>query len=271
MDQTMSDGTGTNVGIVSQPTVSATINALEGIQTNTGTSASAITLSSLYNIYVANPRKGAGSTITDTYGGIKDALTYGTKNWAIYASGTTQSYFSGSVGIGVTVPGSQLDISAPAGTRSLNVYQAAANSATPTLIRYQTGASATSVGFAGVYSSTGELSYQGVNGVAITGGSTGTGNLGVYVTTTGNVGLATSSPTQALDVNGNARIRNLSAANGVLYSDATGLVTQTATGGAGTLCLTRPVASEYKTDRKSTRLNSTHHITSYPVSFFHTP
>src|SRR5258708_1291847 len=238
MDQTMSDGTGTNVGIVSQPTVSATINALEGIQTNTGTSASAITLSSLYNIYVANPRKGAGSTITNNYGLITEALTSGTNNWAIYTSGTTQSYFGGSVGIGVTVPGSQLDISAPAGTRSLNVYQAAANSATPTLIRYQTGASATSVGFAGVYSSTGELSYQGVNGVAITGGSTGTGNLGVYVTTTGNVGLATSSPTQALDVNGNARIRNLSAANRVFYSDAPGRVKQTATGGAGTLCIT---------------------------------
>ncbi len=177
---------------------------------------------------------GQATTSADNTLRIGQVTLYG-QTWA--ADTNFKLVTLGSVGIGTASPGSQLDISAASGTRPLNVYQATAFSGTPALIRFQAGISATSVGFAGVYSSTGELLYQGNNGVAITGGSTGVGNLGVYVNTSGNVGIATTSPSQPLDVNGNVRIRTLTNANGVLYTDNTGVISQSATGGAGTLCL----------------------------------
>jgi len=78
-------------------------------------------------------------------------------------------------------------------------------------------------------------------------GSASTGNVSLFTAGTtaltaianGNVGIGTTAPTQKLDVNGNLRVETLTNTYGVLYTDnsGTGLVTQTAQGGAGTLCL----------------------------------
>ncbi len=62
------------------------------------------TITSAFGTYVANPT-GAG-TVTNNYGLYVASLTKGTtNNYAIYTSGTTDSYFGGDVGVGV-LPGS---------------------------------------------------------------------------------------------------------------------------------------------------------------------
>ncbi|KKU03619.1 MAG: hypothetical protein UX06_C0038G0006 [Candidatus Giovannonibacteria bacterium GW2011_GWA2_45_21] len=113
---------------------------------------------------------------------------------------------NGNVGIGTTNPGRKLDIQAASGTVPLFVYQAAAYTGTPTLVAFRAGlaTASSSVGIIGVYSGTKEMYIKGADGLALTVGETGVGDLGVYIASvSGNVGIGATSPEQKLNVGGN--------------------------------------------------------------------
>ncbi|MBL4753057.1 MAG: DUF1566 domain-containing protein [Flavobacteriales bacterium] len=52
----------------------------------------------------------SGGSITNQYGIYVANLTTATNNWAVFADGTTKSYFGGNVGIGTTAPGEKLEV-----------------------------------------------------------------------------------------------------------------------------------------------------------------
>jgi hypothetical protein len=59
----------------------------------------------------------------------------------------------------------------------------------------------------------------------------------IAVLANGKVGIATTSPATALDVNGDITDRNLNTSNGVVYTNSTGKFLVSAQGSSGTLCL----------------------------------
>jgi hypothetical protein len=65
-------------------------------------------------IGVANPSETSSGAITNLYGIKIDSLTTGTNNWSIY-TGTADSYFGGSVGIGTTAPSGALHVNGGVG------------------------------------------------------------------------------------------------------------------------------------------------------------
>jgi hypothetical protein len=59
----------------------------------------------------------------------------------------------------------------------------------------------------------------------------------IAVLANGKVGIATTSPATALDVNGDITDRNLNTSNGIVYTNSTGKFLVSAQGSSGTLCL----------------------------------
>lgn len=107
------------------------------------------------------------------------------------------------VGIGTTEPQARLDVDAPGGTVPLFVTQRAALTSTPVLITLRAGSDGKdTVGAMGIYSGTGDVRFQGTNGVALTVGSAGVGSLGVYLNSSGNIGMGTTEPNARLDIKG---------------------------------------------------------------------
>jgi len=111
-------------GFQSSPTgTSAATTRVVGFWASPGTAATAYTSTTVTCFYAASVNKGAGSTITNANGLYIEDLTTGTNNygitslvssgsnkWNIYASGTANNYFAGSVGISVTSPAVKLDV-----------------------------------------------------------------------------------------------------------------------------------------------------------------
>lgn len=122
--------TGTSqVGFQSSITgTSAGTNALYGMLVANSTEAAAYTITNSYGARVNNVSLGASSAITSQHGfyiadltsgtnnyGITSVVSSGTNKWNIYASGTAQNYFAGSMGIGATSPVGKLDVFASSG------------------------------------------------------------------------------------------------------------------------------------------------------------
>lgn len=117
------------IGFQSVPVgTSAATTQVQGVGSQPGTAAAAFTCASTYAFRANNAVKGAGSTITDQYGvyvddqtngtnnyGIRSIVSSGANKWNIYASGTAQNYFAGSMGIGATSPVGKLDVFASSG------------------------------------------------------------------------------------------------------------------------------------------------------------
>jgi hypothetical protein len=108
-------------------TSAATVK-IAGYWSNIGTAATAFTCTDVINFYALNAIKGAGSTITNLHGlyienqtqgtnnyGITSLVSSGTNKWNVYASGTAQNYFEGSMGIGAMLPVGKLDVFASSG------------------------------------------------------------------------------------------------------------------------------------------------------------
>ncbi|MGI5841410.1 MAG: beta strand repeat-containing protein [Patescibacteria group bacterium] len=75
-----------------------------------------------WSLYDANNPSRTGGTITNLYGLKIDNLTAGTNNWSIY-TGSAQSYFGGSVGIGNPNPTAPLDVAGDIKTNGYYVNQ----------------------------------------------------------------------------------------------------------------------------------------------------
>lgn len=105
-------------GVFLSPTSTAAATATTtSLYVKASTAAAAYTSSAVRSIHIADTTKGAGSTITDQQGlyisdqtqgtnnyGITSLVSSGATKWNIYASGTAQNYFAGSVGIGTNAP-----------------------------------------------------------------------------------------------------------------------------------------------------------------------
>jgi hypothetical protein len=116
-------GTG-QTGVYSAPTAnSSATSAINAFIGDARTDAAAFTVTSARQFFAANITKGSGSTITNAIGfyvedqttgtnnfGFSSAVTSGTNKWNIYASGTAQNYFAGSVGVGVAAPAYKFDV-----------------------------------------------------------------------------------------------------------------------------------------------------------------
>lgn len=102
-----SDATASSVGVVSK----------------VSTAAASYTAANVFAFYADDTTKGAGSTISSQYGlyindqtqgtnnyGIFSGVSSGTNKYNIYASGTAQNYFAGSVGIGNSTPVYKLQV-----------------------------------------------------------------------------------------------------------------------------------------------------------------
>ena len=114
----------TQRGVYSAPTFnSSATTAGIAMQAWPATAAASFTLSDAVGFWANNAAKGAGSTITNQHGlyiqdqtqgtnnyGITSLVSSGSNKWNIYASGTAQNYFAGSVGLGVTVPSTKLAV-----------------------------------------------------------------------------------------------------------------------------------------------------------------
>jgi hypothetical protein len=104
---------------------------------------------------------------------------------------------AGRVGIGTNNPQTMMQINSPVGTGPLCLRANATNAQTPGLMYLENASGA--VAWVATYAS-GALLFQGANGVAFTGGSSGTGNLGLYVNTAGNVGIGVVAGTNRITV-----------------------------------------------------------------------
>ncbi|MBI2310320.1 hypothetical protein HYU90_00630, partial [Candidatus Collierbacteria bacterium] len=128
---------------------------------------------------------------------------------------------NGNVGIGTTSPGAKLDVAG-----SINLTSATAN-----INVNSSGAvgDSNAVGFAG---SRALVGYDGVNGVAYLQGAsakslalqTNGANTRLFIDTTGNVGIGTTSPASLLDVAGTAWLRGVAGGTSGLFVNSSGNV-----------------------------------------------
>jgi len=238
-------------------------------RTQASTQATSFTLPSLLHYHAAQGTIGAGSDVTTQTGFLADAtLIGGTTNigfngaipaaanrWNVYMSGTAQNYFNGSVGIGVTVPVTKLDVrgqvSADLGTLTNPAYSFVGDLNTglyspsaDALALVTNGANRIHVDNVGnvgigVMAPTQKLEIHGGNDVGIsifntnsnywdiTNGLNGTlnfirgrSNNFMQINQFGNVGIGTVAPTERLHISGS--ILQTGFNTGLAYADATG-------------------------------------------------
>ncbi|WP_214073225.1 hypothetical protein [Mucilaginibacter sp. dw_454] len=216
-------------------------NTALGYSTSLSTQAASFTLGNLYH-YVANQSTiGAGSTVTNQYGfaagnslvgatnnyGFFGNLGAGTGRYNLYMSGTAVNYMAGNLGLGVSSPTTALQISGNrtqaawgvvggyfyVGQNSLIDNSTAANaSVNNNMVSSfaQATLSATNSGITYVNASTVYIAGPPLAGTnttlthsyALYSGS-GTNYFG------GNVGIGTTTPREALSVNGNIRSKQV--------------------------------------------------------------
>ena len=95
-------GSSTQIGIGNAGTAASSATDYESFRSSPSTVA-ALALSTLEHFQINDAFKNTGSSIGSQYGVYVSQLTAATTNYAIYTSGSTQSYFGGSVGIGGTL------------------------------------------------------------------------------------------------------------------------------------------------------------------------
>jgi hypothetical protein len=113
---------------------SAGTSGIVAIRVRARTSAAAYTSSVATGLVVEGAAAGAGSTITSAYGiqvqdqtvgtnnyGIQLLVSSGTNKYNIYASGTAQNYFAGTVGIGTASPNASAILDAQSTTKGVRM------------------------------------------------------------------------------------------------------------------------------------------------------
>jgi hypothetical protein len=201
----------TQFGIVVNPTFpTAVTGTLYNLYTSPNLT-SGTTLTNLYNIYLDANNK-TGSTVTNSYG--------------LYQAGSgDKNYFAGNVGIGTTSPDASMG-------PGLHIKSASGNSL---ILEKDTGAAIQFRSDASTIRAT-ILGINGADGLTIATGAAQTERM--RITSSGNVGIGTTTPAAALDVTGtvnattvnttNIEVTNIKAKDGTSagsIADSTGVVT----------------------------------------------
>ena len=85
-------------GQIIQPEVSSAVTTeFRGISINTVLNAATYTVAAVKGIQINDANKGAGVTLTNSYGLYVDSITQGATNYQIYSAGAAQSYFAGMI------------------------------------------------------------------------------------------------------------------------------------------------------------------------------
>ena len=196
-------------GVFPATTTSEAISVLSRPSTATAT----YTLSSLVHFYANPDTFGAGSTVSNQYGfvaestltaagqnfGFYGAIAAGTGRWNFYAAGTAPNYFAGDVGIGTTSPTARLHVS---------------GSGSQYVLAQTTDTTGSAIGYVGAQfgASTVLQMRAGLNYTyLVSNGTTDPLLFGtnaqerMRIDSSGNVGIGTTNPGDALDVVGSIR------------------------------------------------------------------
>ena len=189
------------------------------------TTAASFTLSNLYHFQASNVNVGAGATVTTQIGflvgsglntatnnyGFYSDIASGSNRWNFYAAGTADNYFAGNVGIGTASPSFKFEVQQGSSGASPSLRQ------TPQVVLKGYGGSSTyhsGIGFSMFEHTNGywgsgilEIDDSGSYGAAMafytsTGSATPTPSERMRISSSGNVGIAKTSPTSTLDVSG---------------------------------------------------------------------
>jgi hypothetical protein len=150
---------------------------------------------------------------TNNYG-FYGNIASGTGRYNFYAAGTADNYFAGNVGIGTTAPATKLVLagnnSGLAENNTLRFWDTdgttEANQQLGKIEFFSSDASSPGAGVKAYIGAFAEDTTPDVYLSFATDTSTGTATERMRITSAGNVGIGTSSPTQPLDVNGNVAI-----------------------------------------------------------------
>ena len=227
-------------GVLSRPTAtSGATSTVAPFYAQVKTAAATFSTTNGTGLYAADASKGAGSTIINQHGvyivdqtqgtnnyGITSLVSSGTNKWNIYASGTATNYFAGNVGIGTSAPATLLHLTNVTDRAtfdgSLADFHLVMNGSGNTTGNFEGG-----IAFADDGSNpTAVISPVDAGTSGATSLAFGTGDITAVtermrITSTGNVGIGTSAPTEKLEVTGNL-ILDATDANIKLKSGVTG-------------------------------------------------
>jgi hypothetical protein len=225
---TLTNSSGVIGGVVNSST--GTISSAAGF-TGFLQNLSSGTITNGYGAFLKAPTNPGGGSISNFYGLYVQQPTVATNNYAIYSVGGT-NYFGGNVGIGTTLPTSNLSFSGNSAISIGMEREAIANTAGNNLTLKAGAATSGSTDknggnlilSAGTATGTGTSSIQFQT--ALAGGGTGTTDkiptTAMVIDSAGRVGIGTSAPTSLLEVNGpvnligGAHFSNSVGANGLL-------------------------------------------------------
>ena len=166
---------------------SFTTNNVAGFYARAGLKGGSNTASNWHGLYVSDQTQG-----TNNYG-ITSLVSSGTNKWNIYASGTAQNYFAGSVGIG-KAPATALDVAGTITADGLTVDgDIDITEPSPTITFTDTSDSSVHL----IQSINSALNIQGQSQVRLSTGATER----MRIDASGNVGIGTSSPTNVANYN----------------------------------------------------------------------
>lgn len=216
-----------NVGMFTTAGATGTVTNFESIRSRFNFAATGMTVTNA-KLYTVGPISNSG-TITNTYGYYAGDITTGTQTntpYSFYAEDTNAigMYSAGNIGIGSLTPGSLLDIASAGGLQSRKIATTSSNAA------YESIGDGTNSLLIGTESDAGAGIFTGGLANASVIGSNSTNALQLAtnnavrmtVDSSGNVGIADTTPSFPLDVTGKIRSTSHLIGTNFLYLDGAG-------------------------------------------------